>query len=47
MAATQDYGVVVGIDDYKNPPYGKLDGAKGDAEDFIKWLKSPAGGESV
>jgi hypothetical protein len=45
MVATEDYGVVIGINDYKNPPYGSLQGAKQDAQDFVDWLKSPAGGD--
>ncbi|MEN3370745.1 MAG: hypothetical protein V7609_2888 [Verrucomicrobiota bacterium] len=44
MATLEDYALVVGIDDYKNPPYGPLLGAKRDATDFITWLKDPAGG---
>lgn len=44
MAAPEDYAVVVGINDYKNPPYGPLEGAKQDAKDFVDWLKSPTGG---
>jgi len=43
MTTSEDYGVVVGINDYKNPPYRPLSGAKRDAEDFIEWLKDPAG----
>jgi len=44
MTAMEDYAVVIGIDDYKNPPYGPLEGAKRDAQDFVDWLKSPDGG---
>jgi hypothetical protein len=44
VAATEDYGLVVGINDYEHTTYPALEGAKRDAEDFIKWLKSPAGG---
>jgi len=43
MPTEEDYGLVVGINDYKNPPYGPLLGAKRDAEEFIAWLKNPAG----
>lgn len=45
MAATEDYGLVVAINEYKNDPYAPLEGAKGDAADFIEWLKSPQGGD--
>lgn len=44
MTATEDYGLVVGINDYKHAVYPPLEGAKRDAEDFIRWLKSPTGG---
>ncbi len=42
--AQDDFGIVVGINDYQDPTYGRLDGARRDAEDFARWLKSPAGG---
>jgi hypothetical protein len=41
--AAEDYGLVVGIDEYGEPP-GALKGAKQDATDFLDWLKSPKGG---
>ncbi len=44
MSTAEDYALVVGINDYKNPPYDPLYGAKQDATDFIAWLKDPAGG---
>jgi hypothetical protein len=44
MNTAEDYGLVVGINDYKNEPYPELFGAKRDAEDFLKWLKAPDGG---
>lgn len=43
MAADDDYGLVVGINEYGEPP-GALGGAKRDAQDFIAWLKSADGG---
>lgn len=45
MPVTDDYALVIGINDYKNQPYGPLEGAKRDAEEFIKWLKSPTGAD--
>lgn len=42
--AQEDFGIVVGINDYQDPTYGRLDGACRDAEDFAAWLKSPDGG---
>jgi len=44
MNTAEDYGLVVGINDYKNEPYSPLFGAKRDAEDFLQWLKDPGGG---
>jgi len=44
VAASDDYAVVVGINDYGEPP-GALVGAKRDAQDFIDWLKSGDGGD--
>jgi caspase domain-containing protein len=41
--ADDDYGLVVGINDYGEPP-GALGGAKQDAQDFLDWLKSSSGG---
>ena len=45
MPATDDYGLVVGIDDYEDPPIAKLEGAKRDAEEFGDWLMSPDGAD--
>ncbi len=45
MPAAEDFGLVVGINDYKNQPFESLKGPKGDADDFVTWLKSPAGGD--
>ncbi|MEP7305621.1 MAG: caspase family protein [Acidobacteriota bacterium] len=40
--ADDDYGLVVGINEYAEPP-GALEGAKQDARDFLDWLKSSSG----
>lgn len=39
-----DYGIVVGINRYRHPYYDDLRGAVNDARDFVRWLKSPSGG---
>jgi hypothetical protein len=44
MNTAEDFGLVAGINDYKHQPYPQLLGAKRDAEDFLKWLKAPDGG---
>lgn len=43
MANTQDYALVVGINDYRS--LDALDGAKNDAEAFVRWLRDPGGGD--
>jgi hypothetical protein len=43
MANTEDFALVVGINDYK--VLDSLDGAKHDAEEFVRWLRSPTGGD--
>jgi hypothetical protein len=42
---TEDYAIIVGIDDYVKSPYERLKGAKRDAMEFVTWLKSPTGGD--
>lgn len=41
---SEDFAIVVGIDDYCKNPYQRLKGARRDAIEFINWLKSPDGG---
>ncbi len=43
MPNSEDFALVVGIDDYK--ALDGLDGAKNDAEAFVRWLRDPAGGD--
>lgn len=43
MPNTEDFALVVGINDYK--ALDALDGAKNDAEAFVRWLRDPAGGD--
>ena len=45
MPNSEDYGFVVGIDDYKKEPYSRLEGARLDAKEFYKWLRDPRGGD--
>jgi hypothetical protein len=42
---TEDFAVVVGINDYQKPPFAPLQGACADAVDFVDWLQSPNGGD--
>lgn len=42
---TEDFAIIVGIDDYIRVPYERLRGAKRDALEFVDWLKSPEGGD--
>ena len=43
MPNTEDFALVVGINDYKS--LDALDGAKNDAEAFVRWVRDPAGGD--
>ncbi|HYW13868.1 MAG TPA: caspase family protein [Longimicrobium sp.] len=43
MPNSEDFALVIGIDDYK--ALDGLDGAKNDAEAFVRWLRDPAGGD--
>ncbi|MFZ6029419.1 MAG: caspase family protein [Chloroflexota bacterium] len=40
----QDYAIVVGIDNYREDQRLKLAAAEHDAVQFLRWLRSPAGG---
>ncbi|HEY7388226.1 MAG TPA: caspase family protein [Bryobacteraceae bacterium] len=37
--ANQDYAVVIGIEKYRDKRFQKLDGARNDAKNFVRWLK--------
>jgi hypothetical protein len=43
MPNTEDFALVVGINDYRS--LDALDGAKNDANAFLGWLRSPVGGD--